>query len=159
MGPNLEARASIRHPFSSLTKAKVQAVIDFNTAKGSLRSKQEVFDYFMVGRTRGYAMLNDETNRHRHNTGLLDPCGRSSKLPETNVDRMDKILQTSGLETHVFTWSQLETTAEVQEVGWRTIQRAMDKKGYNNCIACTKTYTSEPLTAKRRDWAWKTKNT
>ena len=94
MGPNLEARASMRHPFTSPTKAKVQAVIEFNTAKGLIRSKQEVFDYFKIGRTQGYPMLNDDTNRRRHNTGLPDPRGRPSKLSETNIDRMDEILQT-----------------------------------------------------------------
>ncbi len=34
MGPNLEARASIQHTFTSPIKAKVQAVIEFNTVKG-----------------------------------------------------------------------------------------------------------------------------
>ena len=48
MGPNLEARASIAHHFTSPTKAKVQAVIDFNIAKQLLQSKQEVFNYFKV---------------------------------------------------------------------------------------------------------------
>lgn len=151
MGPNLEARASIAHHFTSLTKAKVQAVIDFNTAKGLLRSKQEVFDYFKVGRTWGYAMLNDDTCRRRHNTGLPDPRGRPSKLSETNVDQTDEILQTWGLETRAFTWTQLGTAVDVPEVGWRTIQRAMKKREYSKCIACTKTYASEPLRAKRRD--------
>lgn len=42
MGPNLEARASIQHPFGGPTNAKVQAIINFITAKGLLRSKQEV---------------------------------------------------------------------------------------------------------------------
>lgn len=128
MGPNLAARASIRHPFTNPTKAKVQALIEFNTAKGLLRSKQKVFDYFKVGRTQGYAMLNDDTNRRRHNTGLPDPRGRPSKLSETNINRMDEILQTWGLEPRAFTWSQLGTAAEAPEVGWRTIQRTINKR-------------------------------
>lgn len=36
------------------------------------------------------------------------------------------------------------------EVGWRTIQRAMNKRRYKKCIA----YASEPLKAMRRDLAW-----
>ena len=35
----------------------------------------------------------------------------------------------------------------------------MNKRGYNKCIACTKTYASEPLKANRRDWTWEKRNT
>ena len=117
MGLNLEARASIAHHFTSPSKVKIQAVIDFNTTKGLLRSKQEVFDYFKVEHIRGYAMLNDDTNRRRHNTGLPDPHGRPSKLSKINVGRVDEILQTWGLKARVFTWTQLGTAAEVPEFG------------------------------------------
>ena len=72
---------------------------------------------------------------------------------------MDKILQIWGLEARAFTWTQLGTVAEVPEVAWRTIQRAINKREYKKCIACTKIYESEPLKAKRRDWAWKKRNT
>lgn len=85
--------------------------------------------------------------------------GDHLKLSETNIDRMDEILQTWSLEKRAFTWTQLGTAAEVPEVGWRTIQRAMNKRGYSKCIACTKTYASEPLEAKRRDWVWEKRNT
>ena len=71
---------------------------------------------------------------------------------------MDEILQTWGLEARAFTWSQLGTVAEAPEVWWRTIQRAMNKRGYNKCIACTKTYASEPLKAKHRNWTWEKRN-
>ncbi len=106
---------------TSPIKAKVQAVIEFNTAKGLLRSKQEVFDYFKVGRTQGYAMLNDDTNRRRHNTGLPDPRWQPPKLSETNIDQMDEILQTWSFEARAFTLSQLETAAEALEVRLHTI--------------------------------------
>ena len=103
-------------------------------------------------------MLNEETNRRRHNTGLADPRGKPSKLSETNVDRMDEILQTWGLtwglEASSFTWNQLGIAAEVPEVGLRTIQRAVNIRRYKKCIACTNTYASEPLKAKCRDLAW-----
>ena len=86
-------------------------------------------------------MLNDDTNRRRHNTGLPDPHGRPSKLSETNINRMDEILQTWGLEARAFTWSQLGTAAEAPEAGWRTIQRTINKRWHNKCIACTKSWS------------------
>ncbi len=104
-------------------------------------------------------MLNDDTNWCQHNTGLPDPHKRPSKLSITNVDRMDKILQTGGLEASTFTLTQLGTVAKEPEVRWRTIQRDMNKRGYNKCIACTKTYALEPLKAKSRNWAWEKRNT
>lgn len=36
IGPNLEVKASIWYPFTSAIKSKLQAVIEFNTAKGHL---------------------------------------------------------------------------------------------------------------------------
>lgn len=56
-------------------------------------------------------------------------------------------------------WNQLGAAAEMPEIGWCTIQRAMNKRRYNKCIACTKTYASEPLKAKSKDWGWKKRNT
>ena len=104
-------------------------------------------------------MLNNDINRCWHNTGLPDLHGQPSKLLETNVDWIDEILQTWSLEACAFIWTQLGTVAEVPEVGWRTIQRAIDKRGYNKCIACTKTYALKPLKTKHRDWTWEKRNT
>lgn len=72
---------------------------------------------------------------------------------------MDEILQIWGLEAPVFTWNQLGEAAEMPEVGWRKIQRAMNKSGYNKCNARTETHASEPLKAKRRKWALEKRNT
>ncbi len=47
-------------------------------------------------------MLNDDTNRRQNNTGLSHLNGRPSKLSETNIDQMDKILQTLSLKACLF---------------------------------------------------------
>lgn len=149
MEPVLESRITINTEHTTPTKAK-----------GILRSKREVFEFFGVGHTRGYEILNDqETNRRHDHTNKSETRGQPRKLSKKQIDRMDEILQTWGLEGRSLTWNQLGAAAETSSVSWRTIQRAMHERNYRKCLARTKTYVPKDLMIARKDWAWNKRNT
>ena len=125
-----------------------------------MRSKREVFEFFGVGHTRGYKILNDqETNRRHGHTNKSETRGQPRKLSKKQIDRMDEILQTWGLEGRSLTWNQLGAAAETSSISWRTIQRAMHERNYRKCLACTKTYVPKDLMIAQKDWAWNKRNT
>lgn len=113
-----------------------------------------------MGHTRGYEILNDqETNRRHGHTNKSETRGQPRKLSKNQIDRMDEILQTWGLEGRSLTWNQLGAAAETSSISWRTIQRAMHERNYRKCLACTKTYVPKDLMIARKDWAWNKRNT
>ena len=59
--PQLESH-DFQHEYSTPTKAKVQAVSEFNNAHGIFYFKSDVFRNFGVERSRGWAMLKDSSS-------------------------------------------------------------------------------------------------
>ena len=127
-----------------LMKYKVQGTIEFLQAKGIHHTKQDVFEFFGIARTRGYEMLGNRDRRKRK-PGDPETRGRPTKLSKESVNRMDEILQAWGLEGRAMTWKGLAAEAEVPDVSWRTIQRTMQKRGYRKCKACNKTYAAPDM--------------
>lgn len=111
-----------------------------------------------MGHTRGYEIIKSDTSRRQHNTGKPDARGRKSLLSEKDVDRIDEILRTLGIDGRAITWTQLAAAADAPSVSWRTIQCALSNRGYTKCMACTKTYVSKPLMDKRKAWAKQKRN-
>ena len=124
-----------------IMKAKVTGTIEYLRARGLPHTKQDVFEYFGIARTRGYEMLGNRDRRKRK-PGDPETRGRPSKLSKDSVNRMDEILQAWGLEGRAMTWKGLAAEAEVPDVSWRTIQRTMQKRGYRRCKACSKSYAA-----------------
>lgn len=152
--PNLEPRSSERGHYTTPTKAKVQGVIEFMKAKKIDYTKQDVFDFFGVSRTRGYAMLkNKNTNRRHHHAQQVDRRGRRHKLSEKDVDRMEEIIQLWGIEARALGYKELAEAAEVPEVSEYTIRRELQARHYRKYIACTKTYVPDNLRQIRKNWA------
>ena len=104
-------------------------------------------------------LKNTNNSRRAHNADKLESRGHHHKLSDESIDRMDKILQTWGLEGRAMTWTQLAVAAEAPSVLWRTIQRAMNKRNYHKYLACIKTYVPENLMNTRRAWAWEKRHT
>ena len=127
-----------------LMKYKVQGTIEFLQARGIHHTKQDVFEFFGIARTRGYEMLGNRDRRKRK-PGDPETRGRPSKLSKESVNRMDEILQAWGIEGRPMTWKGLATEAEVPDVSWRTIQRTMQRRGYRKCKACNKTYAAPDM--------------
>ena len=125
-------------------KFKVQGTIEYLQARGIHHTKQDVFEYFGIARTRGYEMLGNRDRRKRK-PGDPETRGRPTKLSKESVNRMDEILQAWGIEGRAMTWKGLATEAEVPDVSWRTIQRTMQKRGYRKCKACSKTYAAPDM--------------
>lgn len=87
MEPNQEPSSSEGGHFTTPTRAKVQKAIEYAQARGNLHSKQDVFDFFGLGRTRGYAMLKDMDNSRRaHNTDEPENRGRPRHLSKEHID-------------------------------------------------------------------------
>ena len=91
MEPNLELRLTEKQPHTTPTKAKVQGAFEYAQAKGLLHSKQDVFDFFGVGRTQGYAMLNDIELIREH------PPRKDGRYTSARCDQMcPAVLWTKG---------------------------------------------------------------
>jgi len=75
--PNLEPRFSQTDAYRTPTKTKIHGAIEFCLAKGILRSKQEVFDFFGVGRTQGYTILNNKNTNRRLQHSYIAELARS----------------------------------------------------------------------------------
>lgn len=125
-------------------KFKVQGTIEYLQARGIQHTKQDVFEYFGIARTRGYEMLGNRDRRKRK-PGDPETRGRPTKLSNESVNRMDEILQAWSIEGRAMTWKGLAAEAEVPGVSWRTIQRTMQKRGYRKCKACSKTYAAPDM--------------
>ena len=147
--PVKKHETKIRKPHQNLEtirimKYKVQGTIEFLQAKGIPHTKQDVFEFFGIARTRGYEMLGNRDRRKRK-PGDPETRGRPAKLSKESINRMDEILQAWGLEGRAMTWKGLAAEAELPDVSWRTIQRTMQKRGYRKCKACSKTYAAPDM--------------
>lgn len=143
---NLKSWDDEKKPHTTSIKVKVQGAIGYDQIRRNWRFKQDCFDFFGMRRTQRYAMFNDtDINSRLQNSHFLKTRGRPRKLVKETVDRMIEILEIWGLKARAISWSQLADAVEVSTVFWRTIQRAMMKKNYLKCIACTKTYVPETM--------------
>jgi hypothetical protein len=131
------------------TKAKIQGTIEYLEAQKIPHSKPDVFSHFGVRKRSGWAILANEHPRRRHNDLLRkETRGKPSKIPNQDIAKMDRILQSYGMDGRVLTWAQLGYEAGL-EVSGRTVQRHMGTMDYRKCLACKKGWILK-ATAKNR---------
>lgn len=99
-------------------------------------------------------MLTNEAPRRHHNDPFTSEArGRPPKLTNDDISKMDRILQTYGMDGRTLTWDQLGFEAGVENVSGRTIHRAIGTMGYRKCLACKKGWISEETAKHRAKWA------
>ena len=118
-------------------------------------SKEEVFKTFGVPRSTGYELLKTNSTRQRHHDlDLVETRGRKTIVTSDQIQEMESILQTTGLEGRGLTWEQLGMEAGVKASG-KTIKRIMGTMDYHKCIACQQGWVSEKTAANRLAFAQK----
>ena len=150
--PELEHHERNEHQ-PTPNRAKVQAVIEFNTAHKIKFRKTDVFSFFQVTERTGWRTISKDrpSARTRHNDPTLSETrGRNPKISKAQIKRMDDFIQNQGFEARILTWKQLAEACEIEGPSERTIQRAMgNSMHYSKCIACQKAWVS-PSAARNR---------
>lgn len=65
---------------------------------------------------------------------------------------MEQILETEGIEAHLYTWEQLRFEVGLECLG-RTVQRTMGTMNYHKYIACRKGWVNKKTAKDDIDWA------
>jgi hypothetical protein len=125
--------------YDTPTKARVRGAVEFLEAKGIPHFKQEVFDFFGVSKARGWAILDNTSDRRHHNDPEVkrDHRGRPKALSAKEIHQVDRFLRDYGWEARVLTWDQLAEECELGVCG-ATLRKHMGSMDYHKCIACSK---------------------
>ena len=89
-------------------------------------------------------MFRTAVSNRPENEGILNdhrpkqPRGRKRKLSEAELDRMEDIIETEGIEYRASGWLQIGFEARIYHVGERTLRRRMHERGHKHCPACQK---------------------
>jgi hypothetical protein len=75
MEPVLEGRTTEKQAHTTSAKAKVQGAIEFLEADGQKGRKRDVFQFFSVGHTQDYQILND---KHINLASVLRPAANQN---------------------------------------------------------------------------------
>ena len=102
-------------------------------------------------------MLKDDSSRRLHNnSNRQETRGRKKLIAAEYIQKMQEIIENGGIQARAKTWHEL--AAEVGLIGanhvhWHTVRRAMQDLEYHKCLACTRTWLSPNIRAKRRTFA------
>jgi hypothetical protein len=66
------------------------------------------------------------------------PRGREREFPEAELDGIENVPETGGIEYRAADWIQISIEADIDGVSERTIRRRMQERGYHYCMACQK---------------------
>ncbi len=151
--PLLEPRNNEFCHYPTPIKAKVQGTIEYLQSQGVTGKNEEVFRFFGVSHSKGYAMLDSDTNRRHHNQlDVAEHQRRKNIITKDQSKEMEHILETKGLHGRALTWEQLGFEANVKASG-RTVQRTMGTMDYHKCIACKKEWVDPRITNRRLEFA------
>ena len=144
------------------SRVRVQAITEFVQWKGLNIAQHEIFTFCEVKHTTGWKLLKDAperrvTNRPENQWNLREnrsqqPRGRKRKLSETDLDRMENIIEIGGIDYRAAGWLQIGFEADIDGVCERTIHRRMQERGYKHCVACQKVLLSWKTVGARQEF-------
>lgn len=134
-------------------KSRIQGTIDFLESQGIKGKKEDVFRFNNVSHSTGYRLLSFSNPRRLHNDPTKpETRGRKSIVTREQIETMEHLLETEGLEARGLTWEQLGLEAGCEASG-KTIQRVMGSMDYRKCVACRKGWVNRRTAEKREDFA------
>lgn len=88
-------------------KARLKGAADYLKYNGIPFHHSDLFQYFGVSKTRGWAILQQDSQlfdrRFRHNEGVSETRGRQTLLSAKDLDRCDRFLQDLGWTARTMT--------------------------------------------------------
>lgn len=144
------------HDYPTPTKAKIQAVAEFNDARKIRYAKIDLFDHFGVSHRTGWRMLQAESSRRAHHQKKQETRGRKKAISSDIIQQMQEIIENEGIQARAMTWHQLTVRVGLigcNHVHFDTVRRTMQDLEYHKCLACTRSWLAPNLRMKRRTFA------
>jgi hypothetical protein len=138
-------------PIKTRLRGQVQLLKALNRDldQPGVTTKRQLFRESKIPARSGYRILASTRDRR---TLDQETRGRKPKLTDADLRYLELIIQRTGWDGRVLTWSGLATEANLN-VSWRTIQREMKTLDYRRCIACKASWVSPNHAARRLEWA------
>ena len=115
--PLTEIQDDDNHEYPTPVKAKINAIVEFNDAHGIQYFKEDIFRYYQVKRSRGYAMLQKPSTRQNRRQVLAESLGRHKIIPKKKLKEMEQIIEIEGIAGRSLTWESLGIEIGIEASG------------------------------------------
>lgn len=161
--PDSKARVSHTEPSKDTLQGALEYA-DYLSQHNYIHNKQRLFDFFKISRSAGYRILaqkkaedaeeeDGKSTRRKSLKAGPETRGRKTKFRRADIQRIEDIIKSGGINT----WQQLTTQAglitEVQ-AHKRTLRSLIQSLECHKCIACPRNWLAPHVRAERKNFAW-----
>lgn len=145
--------------YNTPIKAQVLREVTSNNElpKENKRKLKEIFSTIGVSQSSGYEICqelekeNPKVRRHHNDPTTYERRGAPRLVSDEDLDSCEQLIRENGFDGRTLSWESLAEHLQIGGTGKRkgdlvsgkTIQRAMARRGWRHCKACTKHYLPE----------------